>query len=75
MQESPIIAGILGGISVLAGTVYVGTYVFLKRLTNLEFRLRVRDKFLDGIPWQGDETVKEIDDHENQALSVQRVYH
>ncbi len=60
LQESPIIASILSGISVLAGMVYVGIYVSLKRLTNLEFRLRARDKLLDGIPWRGDETVLDV---------------
>jgi ubiquinone/menaquinone biosynthesis C-methylase UbiE len=59
-QERPIIAGILGGISILAGIVYVGIFVFLKRLTNLEFRLQARDKFLDGIPWQGDEIALDV---------------
>jgi ubiquinone/menaquinone biosynthesis C-methylase UbiE len=60
LQEQPIITGILGGISILAGIVYVGIFVFLKRLTNLEFRLQARDEFLDGIPWQGDEIALDV---------------
>lgn len=59
-QKQPILAGLLAGISILSGVVYVGIYVFLKRLTNLEFRLQARDKFLDGIPWQGDETILDV---------------
>ncbi|MCK5315287.1 MAG: class I SAM-dependent methyltransferase [Anaerolineales bacterium] len=60
LQEKPIITGILGGISILAGVVYVAIYIFLKRLTNLEFRLKAREEFLDGIPWQGDETILDV---------------
>jgi len=60
LKEKPIIAGLLVGICLLAGIVYVGIFTFLKRLTNLEFRLQARDKFLDGIPWQGDETVLDV---------------
>ncbi|MCP4935632.1 MAG: class I SAM-dependent methyltransferase [bacterium] len=61
LQESqPIAAGISGGIIVLAGGVYVGTFAILKRITNLERRLQGRDKLLNEIPWQGNETVLDV---------------
>lgn len=59
-QGQPIVAGVLIGISVLAGAIYLGVFAFLKRLTNLEFRLAARDKFLDGIPLQGDELILDV---------------
>ncbi|MCP4418749.1 MAG: class I SAM-dependent methyltransferase [Chloroflexi bacterium] len=61
LQElQPIAAGIGGGIIVLAGGVYVGIFAILKRITNLERRLKGRDKLLNGIPWQGSETVLDV---------------
>jgi arsenite methyltransferase len=59
-EPQPIAAGILGGLSILAGGVYVGIFAVLKRITNLERRLAARDKFLDEIPWQGNETVLDV---------------
>lgn len=60
LQEQPIIAGVLVGISILAGVVYVGIFAILTRITNLERRLKARDRLLDEIPWQGDETVLDV---------------
>ena len=60
LQGQPIIAGFLVGISILSGGVYVGLFALLKRYTNLERRLQARDKFLDEIPWQGNETVLDV---------------
>ena len=59
-EKFPIAANILSGISILAGIVYVCIFAVLKRITNLERRLEARDKFLDAIPWQGDETVIDV---------------
>lgn len=59
-ESQPIIAAFLLGISILSGVVYVGLFALLKRITNLERRLKARDKFLDEIPWQGDETVLDV---------------
>ncbi len=59
-KSNPKIAGFLGGISILAGGVYVGIWTIVKRFTNLERRLKARDKFLNQIPWQGDETVLDV---------------
>jgi arsenite methyltransferase len=60
LQEQPIVVGVLAGVSILSGGVYVGLFAFLKRYTNLERRLKARDKFLDQIPWQGNETVLDV---------------
>lgn len=60
LQRQPILAGILAGISLLLGGVYVGICVVIKRLTNLDRRLKARDKFLNEIPWQGNETVLDV---------------
>jgi SAM-dependent methyltransferase len=60
LQEQPIIAGLLVGISILSGGAYVALVAFIKRYTNLERRLKARDKFLDEIPWQGNETVLDV---------------
>lgn len=59
-EIQPTVAGVLGGISILAGGVYVGIFTVLKRITNLERRLKARDKFLGVIPWQGNETVLDV---------------
>jgi len=59
-KPQPKLAGFWAGISILSGGVYVGIFVLLKRITNLERRLMARDKFLDAIPWQGSETVLDI---------------
>ncbi len=58
--SQPITATVLGGIIVLAGGVYVGIFAILKRITNLERRLKGRDKLLNGIPWKGSETVLDV---------------
>lgn len=50
LQNQPIIAGVLIGISILSGGVYVGLFTLLKRYTNLERRLKARDKFLVRFP-------------------------
>jgi len=61
LQESPpTLAGVLAGICILAGVVYVGLWAVLKRITNLDRRLEARDKLLDEIPWRGDETVLDV---------------
>ncbi|MCP4418353.1 MAG: class I SAM-dependent methyltransferase, partial [Chloroflexi bacterium] len=61
LQESqPIAATVLGGIIVLAGGIYVGIFAILKRITNLESRLKGRDKLLNEIPWKGSETVLDV---------------
>jgi arsenite methyltransferase len=59
-ESQSIIAGFLIVISILAGGVYVGLFALLKRYTNLERRLKARDKLLDEIPWQGNETVLDV---------------
>jgi len=60
LKGYPIVAGLMIGVSLLAGGMYVGIFVFLKRLTNLEFRLKARQEFLDGIPWRGNEAVLDV---------------
>ncbi|UCG43006.1 MAG: class I SAM-dependent methyltransferase [candidate division WOR-3 bacterium] len=60
LRRMPVLAGVLCGLSLLVGVVYTGVHVFLRRLTNLQFRLQARDKFLDGIPWRGDENVLDV---------------
>jgi len=59
-QEQPVLAGVLAGISLLLGGAYVGICIVIKRSTNLDRRLKARDKFLDEIPWQGAETVLDV---------------
>ncbi len=59
-KANPKIAGFLGGISILSGGLYVALWAVLKRITNLERRLQARDKLLDEIPWQGNETVLDV---------------
>ena len=59
-ESQPIVAGVLAGITILAGVVYVGLFALLKRITNLDRRLKARDRLLDEIPWQGNETVLDV---------------
>jgi len=60
LQQFPIWAMASAGICILAGSVYVGICVVLKRITNLERRLQARDSFINTIPWQGDEVVLDV---------------
>lgn len=60
LQERPVVAGLLAGISILAGGAYVGLFALIKRYSNLEPRLQARDELLDEIPWQGTETVLDV---------------
>ncbi len=57
---SPKLATLLGGIIALSGGIYVGVWALVKRITSLERRLEARDKLLNEIPWQGDETVLDV---------------
>jgi ubiquinone/menaquinone biosynthesis C-methylase UbiE len=59
-KSNPKVAGFLSGITILAGGVYVGLWAVLKRITNLERRLKARDRLLAEIPWQGNETVLDV---------------
>ncbi len=59
-ESKPKIGGFLTGLSILSGGVYVGLSTLLKRITNLERRLKARDKLLAEIPWQGNETVLDV---------------
>lgn len=59
-KSNPKIAGFLLGITILSGGVYVGLWAVLKRITNLERRLKARDRLLAEIPWQGNETVLDV---------------
>jgi arsenite methyltransferase len=59
-KTQPKTAGFLLGLSLLSGGLYVGLFVLLKRITNLERRLKARDRLLDQIPWQGTETVLDV---------------
>ena len=60
LRRIPVLAGVLCGVVLLVGVIYVGVHIFLRRLTNLQFRLQARDKFLDQIPWTGGETVLDV---------------
>ena len=59
-KSNPKVADFLSGIIILSGGVYVGLWAVLKRITNLERRLKARDRLLAGIPWQGNETVLDV---------------
>ena len=59
-KSNPKVAGFLLGITILSGGVYVGLWAVLKRITNLERRLKARDRLLAEIPWQGNETVLDV---------------
>jgi len=59
-RKNPALALIFAGTSILIGIFYVSIFAFLKRLTNLDERLKARDDFLDKIPWQGNETVLDV---------------
>lgn len=59
-QRQPILAAFLVGVSILFAWMYLGLFTFLKRITNLEHRLKARDRFLDEIPWRGDEMVLDV---------------
>ena len=59
-KSNPKIAGFLSGIAILSGGVYMGLWAVLKRITNLERRLKARDTLLDQILWQGNETVLDV---------------
>lgn len=59
-ESQPITAGFLSGISILSGGVYVGLFTILNRITNLDRRLQARDKLLDEISWQGNESVLDV---------------
>ncbi len=60
LQEQPILAGVVGGICVVSGGVYIGIFTMVRRFTDVERRLKARDKLLDAIPWQGSETVLDV---------------
>ncbi len=60
LSEQPIIAGFLVGISILAGGGYIGLFALIKRYTSLDRRLTARARFLDSIPWQGNEAVLDV---------------
>ncbi len=60
MRENPVVAGVLGGLSILIGGIYAGFCALVKRVTNLERRFQARDRLLDQIPWQGDETLLDV---------------
>jgi len=59
-EKQPRAASILAGFSILLGLVYLGIFAMLKRITNLERRLKDHDKLLDEIPWQGSEVVLDV---------------
>jgi ubiquinone/menaquinone biosynthesis C-methylase UbiE len=59
-EIQPITASVLGWISILSGGAYVGIFAILSRITNLNRRLQARDKLLNEIPWQGNETVLDV---------------
>ena len=59
-EKQPTAASILAGISILLGLVYLGIFTMLKRITNLERRLKDRDKLLNEIPWKGSEVVLDV---------------
>lgn len=59
-ESRPALSVISTVVVILAGGIYVGIYIFLKRITNLDRRLEARDKFLNEIPWNGDENVLDV---------------
>ena len=59
-ESQPVLAIGLAGTSILAGAIYVGIFAMLKRITNLDRRLKARDNLLDEIPWQGNERVLDV---------------
>jgi hypothetical protein len=50
----------LSVVPILAGGIYLGTHIFLKRITDLDRRLESREKFLDEIPLNGHETLLDV---------------
>lgn len=59
-QNVPTLAIILGAVFLLGGGIYLGICLILRRITNLERRLKGRDKFLEQIPWQGTEHILDV---------------
>jgi arsenite methyltransferase len=60
LQKHSLMAGFLVGICILSGGLYVGLSVLIKRFTNLERRLKARDRLLCEILWQGNEIVLDV---------------
>jgi len=60
LDKWPVAAWIVSGIVVLAGILYCLLSTLLKNTTNLERRLRGRDRLLNEIHWQGDEKVLDV---------------
>lgn len=59
-EKQPMIAYISSGVIIASGLTYLGGFMMLKRITNLELRLQDRDKLLDEIPWTGEEVVLDV---------------
>lgn len=51
---------LLSGLSLLPAGAYVGLSLLLRWFTNLEHRLKVRDRLLREIPWTGDEAILDV---------------
>lgn len=60
LEEHGVFAYIFWGICVLVGALYASISGSIKKFTNLERRLKARDKFLSEIPFRGDETVLDV---------------
>jgi ubiquinone/menaquinone biosynthesis C-methylase UbiE len=59
-ESQPKLAIFTAGISIGLGMIYAGIFAMLNRITNLERRLSDRDKLLEEIPWQGNETILDV---------------
>ncbi|MCP4195888.1 MAG: class I SAM-dependent methyltransferase [Proteobacteria bacterium] len=60
LHPYPVTAGILAALCILIGGAYVAFFFLLKRFTNIDRRLAARDRFLDAIPWRGDEDLLDV---------------
>jgi len=60
LREKPIWGLTFWGICVVVGGLYASISSSVKKFTNLESRLKARDKFLSEIPFRGDETVLDV---------------
>lgn len=60
LDKWPAAAWSVSGVIVLAGLLYVMFSTMVKNVTNLERRLKGRDRLLNEIHWQGDEKVLDV---------------
>ena len=60
LPEYPVSAGLTAGIIFFIGIAYAGFSKIVKRVTNVERRLKARDELIAEIAWKGDENVLDV---------------